>query len=260
MPEQLPSSVIYEYPLQERFRTYLRLEHSFKQLHSALAVLGEHPEPFFSALFAAQELIERSDIRTELSKDLDQQRLFMKRWEQHPQIDQTALQGALQSVLAAADNLQQVPKELRLIKDDRFLASIRNRFAQPGVTGLFELPQLQLWLQQPSATRQQHAQQWLDCFAPIAAAVELQLELTRQQGQFSDVVANNGFWQESCEPLALLRIKIAAEHACYPVISGHRQRFTLRLMTLAEGEARQTDAVSDNVPLAIARCPLLTNT
>lgn len=251
-------SLIYEYPLQERFRTYLRLEHSFAELRVALSLAESAPQAFFNTLFATQELVERNDIKTELSKDLELQRSAMKRWENHPQIDQNALQGALQSITMASDNLQQLSRELRQLKDDRFLATIRSRFTQPSVTGLFELPQLQLWLSQPNELQQSHCKHWFSALQPLAAAIELQLELTRQQGEFESIEARNGFWQESCEPLALLRVKIAHSTSYYPVVSGHRQRFTLRFMALATDQ-HQTDAVSDDVTFALARCPLLLN-
>ncbi|MGM0525282.1 MAG: cell division protein ZapD [Pseudomonadota bacterium] len=261
-------SVIYEYPLQERFRTYLRLEHSFKQLQSTLAIAEDQShdwqqtiepryEAFFNALFACQELVERSDIRAELSKDLEQQRLAMKQWEKHPQIDQTALQGALRSIVHASESLQQLPAELRQLKADRFLASIRTRLAQPGISGLFELPQLQLWLNQPANDAMHQCQQWYQSLQPLATAIELQLELTRQQSEFTSTTAKNGFWQESCEPLAMLRIKVPATAGCYPVVSGHRQRFTIRFMQLPTDDSEQTDACSEDLSVAIARCQLL---
>ena len=258
MTREQDSTILYEYPLQERFRTYLRFEHSFSELGAALTMAEEQPQAFFVALFAAQQLIERNDIKSELAKDLELQRSFMKRWEAHPQIDQTALQGALQSISMAVDNLQLLNKELRLLKDDRFLASIRSRFVQPGITGLFELPQLQLWLNQPLAARQQQSQNWFDALQPLAAAIALQLELTRQQGAFSSIAATNGFWQESCEPLALLRVKVPVSACCYPVVSGHRQRFTLRFMTLPDNGDPTTEAVSDDLQIELSRCPLLT--
>ena len=255
MPEQQHHSV-YEYPLQERFRTYLRFEHSFTELQRSLDIATQAPQAFFHALLSAQELVERNDVKTDLAKDLELQRQAMQRWQDHPQIDQSALQAALHSISLASDNLQQLNKELRALKDDRFLAAIRSRFLQPGVTGLFELPQLQLWLSQTDANQQAHRQHWYQALQPLAAAIELQLELTRQQGDFSQVVANNGFWQESCEPLALLRIKLPHEARCYPVVSGHRQRFTLRFMSLPDNH-HKTDTLSDSISFALARCPLL---
>ena len=267
MQSEKDHSSIYEYPLQERFRTYLRLEHSFSALHSALTLATDAPLSFFNTLFATQELIERNDIKTELAKDLELQRTAMERWQNHPQIDQNALQGALQSITMASENLQQINRALRQLKDDRFLGSIRSRMIQPGITGLFELPQLQRWLSQPVDQQQAHRQHWYEAVQPLAAAIQLQLELTRQQGEFSDTIARNGFWQESCEPLALLRIRMPADSPYYPIVSGHRQRFTLRFMALPSSTLSDdphshvsADAASEDISFALARSPLLSTT
>ncbi|HAD48921.1 MAG: cell division protein ZapD [Idiomarinaceae bacterium] len=258
MSSEQQSSSVYEYPLQERFRTYLRLEHSFAELNNALALAEHAPLAFFNTLFATQELIERNDIKTELAKDLELQRATMERWQNHPQIDQNALQGALQSITMASDNLQYIGRALRQLKDDRFLASIRSRLIQPGITGLFELPQLQRWLSQPLALQQQHWQHWHEAVQPLAAAIQLQLELTRQQGEFDTVVARNGFWQESCDPLALLRIRMPPDSPYYPIVSGHRQRFTLRFMAIPT--STDADAANEDITFELARSPLLSTT
>lgn len=261
--------ITYEYPLQERYRTYLRLEHSFSRLRSALAqIAGDDQElassrcrnsryeTFLKALFDCQELIERCDIRNELGKDLEQQQQLMKQWEHHPQIDQTALQGALRSVANAVTNLQHFNNELRQLKDDKLLASVRTRFVQPGVSGLFELPQLQLWLSQPDELTVPQVQYWYSLVEALATAVDLQLELTRQQTPFTDTAVKNGFWQESCEPLSLLRIRIPTSIAGYPIVSGHRQRFTIRFLELPKADG-QSDAIADDFSIQLARCPLI---
>lgn len=254
MPAEPSAALVYEYPLQERVRTYLRLETSLHQLMNHNRITEANFDGFFNALFVCQELIERSDVRGELIKDLEQQRQYMAQWQDHPKIDQNALHGALQSISQASDELHQTTRELRALKDDGFLASIRQRFAQPGISGLFELPQLQRWLSLPDANKQQAVANWQQQLAPLAAAIDLMLALIRQHGDFTQAAAQSGFWQESCEPLALLRIELATDVACYPVVSGHRQRFTIRFMPLP---GSQDHGALDNIQFNLARCPLI---
>ncbi|MBR38010.1 MAG: hypothetical protein CMF13_06605 [Idiomarina sp.] len=68
---------------------------------------------------------------------------------------------------------------------------------------------------------------------------------------FRNRSSKKGFWQESADPLAILRMKIAADDAIYPVVSGHRQRFTIRLMTLNSG---QSNAYQHDLDIQLARC------
>ena len=41
-------NILYEYPLQERMRTYLRLEHGFEQLQASRTCFDEQAEPFLT--------------------------------------------------------------------------------------------------------------------------------------------------------------------------------------------------------------------
>ena len=244
--------IIYEYPLQERVRTYLRLEHGFEQLNVNRELFQQQPDSFFQSLFSLSDLLERVDIRTELSKDLDAQQQRLKQWEQHPQVDRQALRTTIEEIGDCQQFLPDIPKVLREIKDDALLASIRQRFSQPGISGLFELPQLQLWLSQENELQQKQCDAWCKLFQPIEKAVQLKLTLMREQSSFSDMTLTSGFMQGSSEqPLAMLRIKVPKESSVYPVISGHRQRFTVRFMPLPGVSNTQS---IQSVQLEIARC------
>lgn len=243
---------IYEYPLQERIRTYLRLEHGFEQLNVSKRLIQQQPDAFFLSLFSLCDLLERVDIRTELSKDLDAQQQRLKQWEEHPQVNKQALITTIQDIDESQQFLSEIPKVLREIKSDALLASIRQRFSQPGISGLFELPQLQLWLNQDHATQKQQSHAWCDLFRSTEKAIQLKLTLLREQSVFSKMSLSGGFMQESSEqPLALLRIKIPGEASMYPVISGHKQRFTIRFMPLPSASNSQT---IQSVQFEIARC------
>lgn len=245
--------ILYEYPLQERVRTYLRLEHGFEQLSVSRKLFQERPDAFFHSLFSLSDLLERVDIRKELSNDLDAQQQRLKQWEQHPQVDGQALGNTIQSIDDSQRFLPDIPKVLRKLKEDTLLTNIRQRFSQPGISGLFELPQLQLWLNQDIDTQQQQYNRWCELFQPIEKAVGLKLTLMREQSIFSDMTLTSGFMQESSEqPLAMLRIKVPRDYSVYPVISGHRQRFTVRFMPLLSKDSNAQSVQS--IQFEIARC------
>lgn len=245
-------SILYEYPLQERMRTYLRLEHGFEQLKASQECFEDQAEPFFNALFAVTELLERFDIRTELSKDLDLDKQRLQKWEEHPDVDRDALGKTIGEIDYCLNTLQDIPKYLRELKDNALLASIRQRFSQPGMSGLFELPQLHLWLSQPSSEKKHQCEIWRNTLACIELAITLKLTLLREQSVFVPIQLQNGFLQESSDQqLALLRIKVPRSANIYPVISGHRQRFTIRFMPLP-GESLETSPQA--IEFELARC------
>ena len=65
------TTILYEHPLNERIRNYLKLEQLFTQVNhcDASNILVNH-QVFFNALFAIIDTLERSDIRGDLIKDL----------------------------------------------------------------------------------------------------------------------------------------------------------------------------------------------
>lgn len=79
MSEKFDDATInYEYPLHERVRTYLRLEHLKQLLKPEQTVDATNYSRYFDALFAILELCERSDVRTDVQKDLDRRRARYK--------------------------------------------------------------------------------------------------------------------------------------------------------------------------------------
>ena len=243
--------VIFEYPLQERFRTYLRLEQGFQQIQTPLDGTDQQALPFFNALFGLLELFERFDLKTELNRDLDAQKQFVQQWARHPQVDKDMVALLLERLAQAQEQLTEGAISIRTLKDEPFLAGMKQRFSQPGCQALFDLPQLQTWLSQSSASQLAHQQQWLAQVSSYQQALSQLLSLLRERAPFETVQTKKGFWQESTDPLAILRMRIPTSDSVYPVVSGHRQRFTIRLMSLTQG---QSNAYSHDLEFQLARC------
>ena len=67
--------ILYEYPFNERIRTYLRLEHLFRRL--AELVPRDHPIDHHYALatiFEVMDVAARADLKTDVMKDLERQK------------------------------------------------------------------------------------------------------------------------------------------------------------------------------------------
>ena len=69
--------ILYEYPFNERVRTYLRLEHLFHRLGDLAA--REHPTDHHYAIttiFEVMDVAARAELKTDVLKDLDRQNTF----------------------------------------------------------------------------------------------------------------------------------------------------------------------------------------
>ena len=75
---------IYEFPLNEKVRTYLRLEQLFQQLNQVKhATESWQYIHFLSSLFTLLDLLERLDLRTDVLKDLEAHEKNLVLWSQY---------------------------------------------------------------------------------------------------------------------------------------------------------------------------------
>ena len=249
------SNAVYEFPLNEKVRTYLRLEQLFKQLKQAKDYQHEWQFiNFFESLFTLLDLLERLDIRNDVLKDIESQEKNLVHWSQHPKIDSDALQAALQRILRLREQLKQAKKIGSNLKEDKFLSSIRQRFAIPGGTCSFDLPNLFYWLKQPLDFIQKDISQWMLEFTQISEAIDITLSFLRERGRFVDIEAANGFYQGVAEDKnELIRVYSPTDQGYYPVLSGNKYRYAIRFMWF-DASTQENSSVDARVPFKLASC------
>lgn len=249
------SQALFEFPLNEKVRTYLRLEQLFKQLEQGKAA-GEDWQyiNFLDCLFTLLDLSERIDLRNDVLKDIEFHEKNLVIWSQHPNIDSEALDFALQKILRLRESLKGTKKIGAELKEDRFLSSIRQRFSIPGGTCGFDLPHLHYWLQQAGERKQHDLCSWLQELTPIQQAMEITLSFLRERGRFSEVVAEKGFYQGIAEDKnELIRVLSSTEDGYYPMLSGNKYRYAIRF-TLFTPTMQGSSAVDATVKFKLACC------
>lgn len=246
-------SVLYEHPLNERIRNYLKLEQLFVQAHSCHAqYITDNYQVFFNALFAIFDTLERNDIRGELIKDLERLEQQMVLWSKSPNINNEALEKNLQQIVGYVCQLRVNQQAWHALRQDKFLASIKQRFAIQGGSSLFDLPQLQYWLARVQTDTISDMDRWLSKFALLRDAISLVLMFIRQRGSFELIECDSGFYQDSGEGLLLLRIKLPSHAEYYPTISGNRFRYSVRFMLPCEQTGRKYS--KQTCQFELARC------
>ncbi len=148
------TTILYEHPLNERIRNYLKLEQLFVQAHACakeeatISDFRTYYQVFFNAVFAIIDTLDRNDIRGDLIKDLEKLQQNLVVWSQAPDIDTSALEENLKEVVGLTSRLKGSTQTLSQLKDHKLLAGLRKRFAIQGGSSSFDLPQLQFWLHQ----------------------------------------------------------------------------------------------------------------
>ena len=223
------TELVYEQPLNEKIRSYLRLEYLDKQLQSNLN--HDHQHRCFYPLFSLCELSERCDYRNEVLKDIERHLLQLSKWQELDHVDHQQIDLYINALTQAREPLQKPDRFGYQLKQDRFISALRQRFGMPGACCNFDLPQLHYWLAKPWEEKQQDYRTWIAHFEPLLTPITLLLQLTRSTAHYDNAVAHAGFYQgDSAQALALVRVKVDASHGCYPTISGHKNRFAIHFV------------------------------
>lgn len=251
--------VTYEQPLNERIRTFLRLEFLFKQLdHTLSGHATWDSRATIANLIEILHVFARGDVKTELIKELERLGVTLSKLESKPDVDRNKLEGLLARIDDLVDRLYQLQGQIgHELKENEFLNAIKQRSSIPGGTCDFDLPAYHHWLQKPAAERDATLRQWLAPFGDFRAAVDLTLGLVRQSGHSSREVAEGGFFQQSLDtavPYQLIRVTLPTEVPCFAEISGGKHRFTVRMMEMRNfGRPAQS---TGTIPFILERCAI----
>ncbi|WAJ69815.1 cell division protein ZapD [Catenovulum adriaticum] len=225
------TDILYEFPLNEKIRTYLRIENLLARLTYQLGDTTPWASlDFLSGLFAIVDIIERGDLKSDLLKDLEKHEKQLVAWSQHPSINNSALQDLLETVVQLSGKLTSANKLGQKLRDDKFLSSLKQRFSIPGGSCCFDLPHLHQWQHQDADIIVADQQRWLKELDILKTIIELDLKMIRERGQFTPILAENGLYTDTVENVELLQIKMPVESYYYPMVSGHKSRFSIRFM------------------------------
>ncbi len=248
--------ILYEYPFNERIRTYLRLEHLFRRLGEL--VERESPIDHHYALTTIFEIMDvgaRADLKADVLKDLDKQKLVLNSYRGNPAISEVVLDEVtrqLEGCFAAVNNLP--GKVGQSLTENDWLMSIRSRIGIPGGTCEFDLPAYYAWQHFSAAARQQDLQRWIAPLVPLAESIRVLLTLLRDSGAPQKVVALAGQYQQTLpqgRTFQLLRLHIDSTLGLVPEISGNRLMVSVRLMRHESDDRLRTSTTDSAFELTL---------
>jgi cell division protein ZapD len=226
--------ILYEYPFNERIRTYLRLQQLFNRL----------------------EVASRSELKSDVLKDLDRQKQLYNGYRGNPAISEKALDGLIAQLDEHFEALNQVSGKIgQSLSDNDFLMALRSRAVIPGGTCEFDLPAYHAWQHHDATSRAQDLSQWVAPFGPLAQAVKLLLQMLRESGSSQKVMATAGQLQQNLpqgRTFQLLRLKIDPSLGITPEISCNRLLVVIRM--LRQQSDGKLVATTEDVPFEMSLC------
>ncbi len=240
----------YEQPLNERMRTFMRLEFLYQQLlYNTEQDADWATRAATSSLLEIMAILSRGDVRSDVHKELDRQLEVLERFRSQPAVDGPRLKSLIDNLISHRDELRTIGANfMQPLKDCEFLSSIKHRSAIPGGTCEFDLPEYSHWLRQSFERRQQDMMKWLAVVRPVCDAVIELLWLVRESAQPQERVASQGMYQHNMQRDAhgqMLRVTLPAGSPLFPEISGSQHRFTVRFLEWSTIDSRAVQTAQD---------------
>ncbi len=231
--------ILYEYPFNERIRTYLRLENLFQRLEELISRSHALDHHFaIQTIFEIIDVASRADMKSDVLKDIDRNKLQLNSYRGNPAISEKVLEQVIAQLdRCFADLSSLAGKTGQSLTENEWLMGIRSRISIPGGTCEFDLPAYFDWQHRNVASRKADLQTWVQTIAPLAEAIAMLMKMLRDSGSPQKVIAINGQFQQNLQQgrtFQLLRLNIDPQLKLIPEISGNRLMISVRLMRLGE--------------------------
>lgn len=251
--------ITYELPLNERIRTFMRLEYLFNQASYTLRGYSTwDSRATLSSLVDILELLARSDFKTELLKELDYLHNALSALCNVPGVDLDQLTTILEQLTESTHSLHQADGQLgQNLRDNEIISTLLQRNTVIGGNCKFDMPAYHFWLQQPAELRIQKVESWYSELKLVNKPVALILGILRESANPQQQTAESGFYQQSLDSNSetkLIQVSIQNQFPYFAELSGGKHRFTVRFLEPREsGRPMQTN---DDVSFQLNCCSL----
>ncbi len=248
--------ILYEYPFNERIRTYLRLEHLFLRLAELMSREQAVDHHFaLTTIFEVMDVGARADLKSDVLKDLEKQKQALNAYRGNPAIAESVLDKVIDQLESCFSALNGQPgKAGQSLTENDWLMSIRSRVGIPGGTCEFDLPAYFSWQHRSPDARRMDLQRWASTLAPLAESIHLLLKLLRDSGAPQKVIAIGGQFQQNLpqgRTFQLLRLALDPALGLVPEISGNRLMVSIRMMRHEDDDRLHTSADDGAFELAL---------
>jgi cell division protein ZapD len=251
---------VYEQPLNEKIRLFLRLEFLIKRFQIHLN--NPTPENCHAAIMLLLELYNlssRLDVKNALLNMLDWQTQAVRRLSELEGSDAEKLQKTVNRLEEKTKQIHSFRGQLgQNLKRHAFLNLLRQRAGIAGSMNGFDVPLFNYWLHQAEEKRIKDLTQWVDPYSMAYDAIEIVLQLIRESRDSEETIAEDGFFQAGLNPnreYQLLRIKLSEDMNYYPEVSAGKQRFSVRFVRVNDLSERGTQE-RENVPFSLFLCSI----
>jgi len=223
---------VYEFPLNERIRTWMRLEDLFdKAMFFIESEDGRSHHAGLLAIFEIVDVTARSELKNELIQELDRQRQGLEALRSNPAVDTARLGQVLARIaVVTAELVGMSGKVGQHVRDNEWLSGIKGRASIPGGACSFDLPVYHYWLHRAENERREDLLVWLTPMLPIRHAVDVVLRILRESGNVSAHVAVQGAFQLMLGGRSAQMLRVGMNAPCSPEVSANKYAVNIRFL------------------------------
>ena len=245
---------IYEEPVQEKIRKFIKIEFLFNKLFYFKHKENKHDN--YIALLALCELYEilsRSDIKSELIREIENQNHYFKKIKEIPEANSEKLSSVLEKQKVLLQLIHGIESNyLEYLENDILFKTIAKNSINP-----LQPTSVEFWLSRDIVLRENQINLWTEPLLFIKKSVDFILEVIRKSGRFEDKLAEKGFFIEKLDPkknILLIRITLTSDLYYYPQISVGKQR--LNIMFMSKDDKNNLISHKEDVTFILTTCVL----
>ena len=245
---------IYEEPVQEKIRKFIKIEFLFNKLFYFKN--KENKNDNYIALLALCELYEilsRSDIKSELIREIENQNNYFKKIKEIPEANSEKLSSVLEKQKVLLQLIHGIESNyLEYLENDILFKTIAKNSINP-----LQPTSVEFWLSRDIVLRENQINLWTEPLLFIKKSVDFILEVIRKSGRFEDKLAEKGFFIEKLDPkknILLIRVTLTSDLYYYPQISVGKQR--LNIMFMSKDDKNNLISHKEDVTFILTTCVL----
>ena len=221
---------IYEQPIDERIRKFLRLENIYMKINNHMNIDSKYDA--YSTLLNISDLfinLTRSEIKRDLISEIEAQKTRYQEYIKLDGADKIKLNSIMEKQNAILKTLHDLEANyLNVLKNDELLQTIIKHINT-------SCADLDYWLSRDHDFRKNQINLWLELIKPIENSIFFCLDLLRKSSETVEITAKDGmylFRMDIEKKIRLLRVTMKTDNYFFPRISVGPQRATVAFMTI----------------------------
>ena len=255
------SKIIFEFPLNERFRTFLRIENLLNRWQYYLrSTTKEDHHTAILTLLDIYDFSFRNDVKGDLLSELARYKQALSQYFTSPDVSEEKLNQTILRLVDAYKQIEQSPKFGGSLAENEWLINIKSRLVVSASVCSFDMGFYYQWLQDSEQRRLNDLQEWVQPFAPMFDAVTLLLQLSRNLALTKDCVTHSYAYQQplSGRKFDIMRVEFANTSNYLPDFSANKHviwlRFAAPVVSVRSSAKTMQHAMQEEVAFRLGLC------